>query len=122
MNPHHKSRIKSFGHAIDGIGEALKTQFNFRLHVAAALLVTGAGLIFHIPAVEWCIVVLAIGLVAAAECFNTAMEYLTDLAMPEHHAVAGKIKDLAAGAVLICAVAAAIAGLMVFVPRIASFM
>ena len=51
-----------------------------------------------------------------AKLFNTAIEKLVDLVSPERHPVAGQVKDIAAGAVLICAVAAAIIGLIIFIP------
>lgn len=60
------------------------------------------------------IVVLCIGVVIAAELFNTAIERLVDLVSPERHPIAGFVKDVAAGAVLLCAVAAAIVGGLFF--------
>ena len=42
---------------------------------------------------------IAIGLVITAELMNTAIEYLTDLVSPEKNDIAGKVKDIAAGAV-----------------------
>ena len=108
----------TFIHAMDGIREAIRTQFNFRIHVLAALLVVAAGLVLRISLTQWCILMLAGGMVLAAECFNTAVEYLVDLVMPGLHKKAGKAKDLAAGAVLICAIAAAVVGMMIFVPAL----
>ncbi|MDA6987305.1 diacylglycerol kinase family protein, partial [Escherichia coli] len=64
----------------------------------------------------WTVVVLCFGVVIAAELFNTAIERLVDLVSPERHPVAGQVKDIAAGAVLVCAVAAAIIGLIIFIP------
>ena len=43
-------------------------------------------------------------LVLAAEAFNTAIERLVNLVSPDYHPIAGDVKDIAAGAVLICAV------------------
>ncbi len=65
---------------------------------------------------------LAIGLVWATETFNTALERLVDLCSPQYDKVAGQAKDLAAGAVLLAAVAAAIVGLIIFLPRIPVFL
>ncbi|MEI3261477.1 MAG: diacylglycerol kinase [Flavonifractor plautii] len=48
--------------------------------------------------------------------FNTAIERLVDLVSPERHPIAGQVKDIAAGAVLVCAVAAAIIGGIIFIP------
>jgi diacylglycerol kinase (ATP) len=53
-----------------------------------------------------------------AEAFNTALEFLTDLASPEPHPLAGKAKDVAAGAVLIAAIMAVIIGVIIFLPKI----
>ncbi len=109
-------RWYGFRPAVHGLREAIRTQRNFRNHLFAAVAVTGAGWLAGLPAAGWGVLVLAIGLVTAAECMNTAIEYLTDLVMPGHHEQAGRIKDLAAGAVLLCAVAAAAAGIAVFWP------
>jgi diacylglycerol kinase (ATP) len=63
-------------------------------------------------------VVLAIAIVWTAEALNTALEYLTDLASPDYHPLAGRAKDVAAGAVLISALGAAAIGLIVFGPHL----
>ena len=82
----------------------------------AAMAVIIAGIVLGITRTEWIMVVMCIGTVIAAELFNTAIEKLVDLVSPERHPVAGRGKDIAAGAVLICAVAAAIIGLIIFIP------
>jgi diacylglycerol kinase (ATP) len=82
----------------------------------AAMAVIIAGIVLGITRTEWIMVVMCIGTVIAAELFNTAIEKLVDLVSPERHPVAGRVKDIAAGAVLICAVAAAIIGLIIFIP------
>ena len=69
---------------------------------------------------EWCWITLAIGLVLLAEMFNTAIEYLTDLASPEIHPLAKKTKDVASGAVLIAALVAVVIGLLIFLPKLLS--
>ena len=61
---------------------------------------------------------LCIGTVIAAELFNSAIERLVDLVSPEWQKVAGEVKDIAAGAVLVTAITAAIVGLIVFLPYI----
>ena len=82
----------------------------------AAMAVIIAGIVLGITRTEWIMVGMCIGTVIAAELFNTAIEKLVDLVSPERHPVAGRVKDIAAGAVLICAVAAAIIGLIIFIP------
>lgn len=109
-----RARIRSFGYALKGIRQVVASQPNARIHIAAAVAALGMGAYFGIERWEWCVVILCIGLVLAAEAFNTALEHLTDLVSPEHHPLAGKAKDAAAAAVLFCALAAAAAGVAVF--------
>jgi diacylglycerol kinase len=109
-----KQRINSFKYAFNGIGDLLKSQMNARIHLFFTILVIAGGFFFEISKVEWLISLLAIATVFAAEAFNTALEYLTDLVSPEYHPLAGKAKDAAAAAVLILAIFAAIIGFMVF--------
>lgn len=111
-----KKRIKSFGYAFKGIASLLKKEHNAWIHCLAIVVVTSLGFYFHITPTEWCIVLLCFGMVLAAEGFNTAIERLVDLISPERHPVAGDVKDVAAGAVLICAIAAAIIGCIIFLP------
>jgi len=55
-------------------------------------------------------------MVLAAEGFNTAIEYVCDLVSPDYHASVEKAKDVAAGAVLVCAIGAALIGALTFWP------
>jgi len=111
-------RLNSFKFAFRGLFDLFRTQPNARIHLLIVLLVVGAGIYFQLPRQEWLILLLAISLVLAAEAFNTAFEYLTDLVSPEYHLLAGKTKDAAAAGVLIAAIGAALIGCLVFLPRI----
>ena len=111
-----EKRIKSFGYAFKGIASLIRKEHNAWIHCTAIVLVTLAGFHFGITPTEWCIVVLCFGLVLAAEGFNTAIERLVDLVSPDFHPIAGDVKDVAAGAVLICVIVSAIVGLIVFIP------
>ena len=111
-----KKRIKSFGYAFKGIASLIKKEHNAWIHCTAIVLVTVCGFYFGITPTEWCIVVICFGVVLAAEGFNTAIERLVDLVSPGFHSIAGDVKDVAAGAVLICAIAAAIVGSIIFLP------
>ena len=111
-----KKRIKSFGYAFKGIASLIKKEHNAWIHCTAIVLVTVCGFYFGITPTEWCIVVICFGVVLAAEGFNTAIERLVDLVSPGFHPIAGDVKDVAAGAVLICARAAAIVGGIIFLP------
>ena len=111
-------RIASFGFAVNGIIQAVKSQPNFRIHLLIMALVVFAGFYLNISLWEWTCVIFAIGLVLVAELFNTAIETLTDLVSPDYHEKAGKTKDYAAGAVLVAAITAAVIGLVIFIPKL----
>ena len=110
--------MQSFVDAGRGLVTVLRTEWNFRIHAVIALLVTIAGFVFRISEGEWLAVVLSAGLVFMAEVFNTAMEYLADAVHPEADQGVGMAKDAAAGGVLIAAVAAAVVGAIVFLPKV----
>ncbi len=109
--------IKSFGYALSGIAYTVKTQANFRIHLVAVILVGLAGRYFRLSAADWLWIIMAIGLVLITELLNTAIEKLTDLVSPEFNPLAGKVKDIAAGAVLVAAFISLITGLIIFIPK-----
>jgi len=113
-----KNRIHSFRHAIRGIGMVLKSEKNMQIHLIVALLVVVAGLVFVISPLEWMLCLLCFGLVIGAEMVNTAIENIVDLVSPGKHELAGKAKDIAAGAVLVTAIIAAMVGLIIFIPKL----
>lgn len=106
--------IRSFGYAIQGIIVATREQLNIKIHLLAVVVVSCAGLYFHITPSEWCWIILCFGMVLSAELFNSAVENLVDLVSPGHHHLAGKVKDIAAGAVLVTAAATALIALIIF--------
>lgn len=88
-----------------------------KIHCIMAVLVVIAGIILKLSQVEWCICLGLFGLVMALELVNTAVESVVDLVTREYKPLAKIAKDTAAGAVLIAAIMAAIAGLIIFVPK-----
>jgi undecaprenol kinase len=110
--------LRSFGHAFAGFSHGLRTQANLRIHIAAAVCVIIAGLLFQISTVEWAILVVTIMIVMSAELFNTAIEAAVDRVGNEPHPLSKVAKDTAAGAVLIGAIGAVIVGLLIFGPRL----
>lgn len=110
--------LKSFTFAFKGIYRFFRNENNARVHLLASVLAIGAGFYFRLTSREWLWILLSIGLVWTAEAFNTAIEKLVDLVSPQFDPRAGEIKDLAAGAVLMTALFALIAGLIIFVPKI----
>ncbi len=90
--------------------------------LVCALLTVLAGWFFQITTQEWCIILMCIGAVLSLETINTAIEGLVDLVQPTQHPVAGKVKDLAAGAVLLASVISFICGALVFWKYISTFL
>lgn len=109
-----KKFFQSFVYAFQGIINALRTQRNMRIHALAVLAVTVTGIFLELTAVEWSIIAITIGLVLVAEMMNTAIEILVDLVSPTYNEQAGKIKDIAAGSVLLASIIATVVAVYVF--------
>ncbi len=113
---HQGSPETPFRCALHGWLEAWRLQPHVRVHVAFVVGVTALGLYLGIDALRWAILALTFSLVLAAELLNSALEALTDLVQPAHHPLAGRAKDLAAGAVLVTAAGAVAVGLLILGP------
>lgn len=112
------SVIRSFRPACSGLWWALKTQRNLRVHAVVTAIVVPLGLGLKIPPVEWLAIILAIGMVWAAELLNTAIEALADRVSTEREEAILRVKDVAAASVLVAAASAATVGGIVFAPRL----
>jgi len=112
-----RSRIKSFSYAVGGFRQFLIREHNARIHLTATIGVVVAALIFGVSRGEAVALVLTVGLVWITEMINTCLEKMADLISRLEHPEIKFIKDLAAGAVLIAAMAAVITGLIIFVPK-----
>lgn len=113
---------RSFGYAFQGIFTCVRKERNMKIHCVVAVFVVIAGVILKISAIEWCICLALFGLVMALEHVNTAVEAVVDMVTEEYHPLAKVAKDTAAGAVLIAAIMAAIAGCIIFLPKIAQIL
>lgn len=107
---------KSFAYAAEGICFTVRTQRNMVLHILAACLVCTAGFWLQISLADWRWLIACIALVWCAELLNTAIEYVCDVVMPEQHNSVKYAKDIAAGAVLVVAIAAVFIGGVTFFP------
>lgn len=112
------TRLRSFIYAGRGIRTMLASQYNAWIHAAATTTVIGAGVAIGVGRLEWIALVLAITSVWTAEALNTAFEFLCDVASPDFHPLVEKAKDVAAGAVLLCAVGATAIAALVFTPYV----
>lgn len=115
-------RLRSFTYAARGIRTVVVSQPNVWIHAAASCVVVAAGLALGVGRFEWLALVFALVSVWTAEALNTAFEALCDVASPEFHPLVARAKDVAAGAVLICAVGAVVTAGLVFVPHLARWL
>jgi diacylglycerol kinase (ATP) len=111
-------RMRSFRYAGRGIWLTLKSQHNAWIHAVATILVLIASYVLGISRQEWCLIILSCAAVWTAEALNTAIEHLADATTKESHPIIGQAKDVAAGAVLISAIAAVVIGGLVFWPYV----
>lgn len=116
-----KRLTNSFKYAFEGILQAYVGEQNLKIHTVIAILVIIFGFILKISYTEWLVCLVLIGLVLMAEFFNTSIEYLVDLASPEIHPLAKATKDTASAGVLMMAIISAIIGLIIFIPKLISF-
>ena len=97
--------VRSFRFAGQGIADLFRYENNARVHLLAAIGVIGVCFWLNLNQTEWAIVLTQIGLVWAAEGFNTAIEKLCDLVSPGYHPQIKAIK-----AVLLVVLVAVVVG------------
>lgn len=108
--------VHSLSAAGSGIWFAIRTQRHMQIHLVAAAAACGIGFMVSLTSLEWAIILLTIALVIGFEMVNTAIEQAVDLASPDIHPVAKAAKDVAAGAVLLAAIAAVAIGILILGP------
>jgi len=111
-------RLQSFKYALRGIILLFKNEHNAWIHLFLMICAISLGFYFDISGIEWITVILSIGIVLAAEAFNTAIEQIANFIQPDQDKNIARIKDLAAGGVLFTAISAFIVGLIIFLPKI----
>ena len=112
-----KTFLKSFIYAWEGLLDGFKHGRNMKSHGLSALVVLIAGWFTGLSQIEWMIIFIVIAGIMALELMNTAVEYVVDLVTSEFHPLAKKAKDIAAGSVLVFAMASAIIGCVIFFPK-----
>lgn len=110
--------IRAFRHAFAGLWYLLSTQRNAQIHCLIGACAVALAAVLRLERWEWLVLTLTITLVLAAEGVNTAVEAAVDVATSEWHPLARVAKDVAAGAVLICAIGAVIVGCLLFLPHL----
>lgn len=114
----HPTFKRSFLFAIQGFRTAWRNERNIKVMVAGALVSIVISIVLQIDLMSWALILFCCGAVIAAELLNTAIENVVDLVSPEYHPLAGRAKDVSAGAVWALCVMVAIVGLLVFLRAI----
>ncbi|MBQ2376030.1 MAG: diacylglycerol kinase family protein [Bacteroidales bacterium] len=116
-----RKRIKSFTYAFEGLRLVFAHEHNAWIHVVATICVVVAGFLFRISSLEWTVVLICIAMVISSEIINSSLERMADFVQPEMDNRIKEIKDLGAAAVLVCAIASVIVGIIIFLPKIIAF-
>ena len=118
-----KARVRSFEYALNGIYFLFIDEPNAIVQAILAIVALVMGVLLRISSIEWIILCLVIGLVLAMEAVNSAIENLADFASNKRIEESSKrTKDLSAAAVLFTSITALIAGLIIFLPKLLSFL
>jgi undecaprenol kinase len=118
QRPNKVNLYHSFRCALEGLGYVLQAERNARIDLGIAIIVILLSAWLQITAIEWVLIIAAIALVFAGEMLNTVVELTIDLITLEYNPLAKRAKDVAAGAILVAAVAAATMGLIILGPRL----
>jgi diacylglycerol kinase len=113
-----RSFWEACGHAVDGIGRAIKQERNFRIQLVMYVLVLTIGWLLNISYIGLALIILTAVLILALELINTALETLSNVVSPEYSQELRYVKDVAAGAVMIMSLAAIVIGLLLFIPAL----
>ena len=113
-----KARINSFRDAFRGIATLLRYEHNARIHLFILVIVVIAGILLDISRSDWMAILFVSGLVFASECFNTAVEYLSDQITEEQNENIRRAKDVAAAGVMISAIISVLTGAIIFLPEL----
>jgi diacylglycerol kinase len=112
QHPRH-GLIGSFRFAIAGVAYLFRTQRNAQIELAIGLVACGFAAWLRITRAEWGVLILTIASVIILEGINTALEAVVDLASPNVHPLAKTAKDIAAGMVLLAAIASVGVGIAI---------
>ena len=111
-----RDRLAAFPHAFNGLKLFFKYEHNARIHLVLGLAAIGISLWLRLSRERFCIVILTIAMVGAAEALNTVLEILVNMVSPNYSEIARRAKDVGAAAVLIACLAATAVGAILLLP------
>ncbi|MDE6473357.1 MAG: diacylglycerol kinase family protein [Ureaplasma sp.] len=114
----NKPIVRKFAYALYGLKTSLKEEKSLVIHLVIAILTFIISGVLKINITQWAIIVTMVGVVISSELMNTAIENTVDLISFKYNINVKKIKDIAAAATFILALAAIVVGLLIFVSRI----
>ena len=111
----------SFRYAGNGLRAVFYRGKNIRIFTIIIVLVLLAGYLLDVTTIEWLILITIMSVNFVAEVFNTSIEVLCDKVSPGKDPKIAIAKDIAAAAVLTLAIASAVIGITIFLPKILAF-
>lgn len=109
-----RKQISSFGFALRGIWNTVKSESHMRFHMVAGVYVLIFSLFYNFSAVQYALLIILIASVLSAEIINTCIEELCNLIADRYEPIVKFAKDAAAGMVLVLSIAAAIIAVIFF--------
>ncbi len=106
--------MRGFVYAAKGVRLAVLEERNFRFHLCAGFYVFLFSFFFSFSPLEYALLVVLVGGVLALEMLNSALERAVANPEPQRYQLAGMVKDMAAGAVLVFCISAAVCGFLLF--------
>ena len=116
---HPRTWLAKFTDAFRGTARSVASQSSFAVHIPVAALAVAAAAFLGMSVVEWCLIALAIGMVLAAEVFNTAVEFLAKAVTREYDDDVRDALDVASAGVFMTVIAAVVVGVLLLGTRAA---
>lgn len=114
-----RSWPKKFRDAFRGVPLGVCGQNSFYAHFAVAAAVLFSAAVMGVNAIQWCVLLLCVTVVLAAEMFNTALEHISRAVTDEYNERIRDALDIGSAAVLVAAAGSVAVGTVVFLPRLA---
>jgi diacylglycerol kinase len=107
-----------FADAFRGLGQGMRGQNSFAVHIGCAAAVVVAAAVLGLAWNQWSLLLLCIALVLAAEMFNSALEAMARAITAQFNPHLRSALNMGSAAVLLTAMGAAAVGAIVFLRRL----
>lgn len=112
---------RSFKDAWQGIKYVFRHEQNFRVQIAATIVVLAAGVVLKLDRAEFILIFFLIIAVIVLELINSAVEKFSDLLKPRLSHQIQVVKDIMAAMVFLAAFGSLVIGLIIFWPHLSGF-